>query len=336
MDMNRGSELSEPDVATRKVQAQARLNDQSRGLLEIRALPGRGQLPTNLIDIDSATFIHRSILDFLQTHHKIELMEACEEFDVSGAISQIVLAEIKFFGLCSFHSPRLRGLLLKDLPHLLRSRREDVKDVTIFCFLMSSILPSSALNGSALFRTSKASSQFTSDSRLVYDNSQFTHVPACFLGSTYDTGNIDCLKLVAPYLDGFAQEPHMEITYVKGWSQINILNTALLAALRWLSCLSSADKMLYATLLASLLASCTDNPWELSYPEHQGTVQVLTMKNSAQSLSLRDLIVLWELANVQGSRSSSVLGLIYRTEDIYHAPGYHPRTRIWLGMALGW
>jgi hypothetical protein len=48
-------------------------------------------------------------------------------------MNQVVLAEINFFGLYSFHSPRLRWLLLKDLPRLLKSR-QDATDLTTFPF----------------------------------------------------------------------------------------------------------------------------------------------------------------------------------------------------------
>ncbi|OGM46469.1 hypothetical protein ABOM_004549 [Aspergillus bombycis] len=114
-----GCELSESDMIARKGQAQARLHDQSRGLLEIKHLSYRGDLPTRPVDIEHVTFIHRSVFDFLQTHHILDTMEACEGFDTVDAMSQIVLAEIKFFGLYSFHSTRIRWLLLKDLPQLL-------------------------------------------------------------------------------------------------------------------------------------------------------------------------------------------------------------------------
>ncbi|KAE8344768.1 hypothetical protein BDV24DRAFT_160075 [Aspergillus arachidicola] len=115
----RGCELSESDVATRKIQAHARLNDQSRGLLEIKPLPYRGHLLMKPLDTEHVTFTHRSVFDFLQTHHMLDIMEACEEFDIVDAMSQIVLAEIKFLGLYSFDTTRLRWLLLKDLPQSL-------------------------------------------------------------------------------------------------------------------------------------------------------------------------------------------------------------------------
>lgn len=110
----RGYELSESGMATRKLQAQARLNDQSRGLLEIKPLPYRGLLFMKSPDTEHVTFIHRSVFDFLRTHHVLDNMEACEGFGIVDTMSQIVLAEIKFFGLYTFHSTRLRWLLLKD------------------------------------------------------------------------------------------------------------------------------------------------------------------------------------------------------------------------------
>ncbi|KAE8137689.1 hypothetical protein BDV38DRAFT_282626 [Aspergillus pseudotamarii] len=112
----RGCKLSESGMATRKIQAQARLKDQSRGLLEIKPLPYRGHLLMKHTDIEHFTFIHHSVFDFPQTHHVLDIREACEGFDIVDAMSQIVLAEIKFFGLYTFHSTRLRWLLLKDLP----------------------------------------------------------------------------------------------------------------------------------------------------------------------------------------------------------------------------
>jgi hypothetical protein len=151
--------------------------------------------------------------------------------------------------------------------------------------------------------------------------------------SIYDTGNLDSLRLVASYLEGFAQGPHMEITNVKGWSQTNILNTALLAALRWLAGLSPADRILSATLLESLLASSTDVPWAIegarSHPhhiatnihvtihrsriykthisiEHWETIQYLTEKDDGRGASLYDLVDFWKLEDA--ARIQKILG----------------------------
>ncbi|KAB8233372.1 uncharacterized protein BDW43DRAFT_276119 [Aspergillus alliaceus] len=81
--------------------------------------------------------------------------------------------------------------------------------------------------------------------------------------------------------------------------------------------LSPADKILYATLLESLLASSTDDPWAIeatiSYPqhnytnlrvaihrsqvyrchmttEHQETVHYLTETNNGRRVSLYDIV----------------------------------------------
>ncbi|KAF5857371.1 hypothetical protein ETB97_005906 [Aspergillus alliaceus] len=206
----RGYDLSEADVAIRKVQAQARLNDQSRGLLEIKYQPCRGHLSTKLADIGYVTFIHRSVYDFLQVHHKTHIREACEGFNIVDAMSQMVLAEIKFFGLCSVHSTRLRWLLLKDLSQLLRLCQEEAKDASTFRF---------------------------------FDELDYAVLCAQGLNSLQDHPS-QLLVYITPYLERFAQGPHMEITYIKGWFRTNILNTALLAALRWLPMLSPADKIL--------------------------------------------------------------------------------------------
>ncbi|KAB8214794.1 hypothetical protein BDV33DRAFT_195797 [Aspergillus novoparasiticus] len=222
-----------------ELRAQARLNDQSRGLLEIKPLPYRGHLLTKPLDIEHVTFIHRSVFDFLQTHHILDIIEACEDLDIVDAVSQVVLAEIKFFGLYSFHSTRLRWLLLKDLPQLLEYCQKEAQNVSTFRFFDE--LDHAYLRYKIL-----------QDSRLVLDKFQFTHILACIIESIYDTGNVESLRVIEPYLEGFAQGPHMEITYIKGWYQTNILNTALLAALKWLAILSPADKTLYATLLESL------------------------------------------------------------------------------------
>ncbi|KAB8211652.1 hypothetical protein BDV34DRAFT_87239 [Aspergillus parasiticus] len=125
----RGSELSESDMTTRKTQARARLNDQSRGLLEIEPLPYRGHLLTKPLDIEHVAFTHRSVFNFIQTHHILDIMEACKGFDIVDAMSQIVLAEINFFGLYSY-SFRLTGLLwllLKDLPQLLECCQKEAQ-----------------------------------------------------------------------------------------------------------------------------------------------------------------------------------------------------------------
>ncbi|KAE8344769.1 hypothetical protein BDV24DRAFT_160076 [Aspergillus arachidicola] len=162
------------------------------------------------------------------------------------------------------------------------------------------------------------------DSRLVLDKFQFTHILVCIIESIYDTGNVESLRVIEPYLKGFAQGPHMEITYIKGWSQTNILNTALLAALKWLAVLSPTDKILYATFLESLLGSSTDISWAIqavtSPPqqntatllvtthrsqiyrshisiEHQETVQYLTKTNNGRSVSLHRLVDFWDLGN---------------------------------------
>lgn len=129
-----GCELIESDMKTRKTQARARLNDQSRGLIELKPLPYRGHLLTKPLDIEHVTFIHRSVFDFLQTHHILDIMEACEGFDIVDAMSQIVLAEIKFFGLYSFHSTRLRWNLLKELPPLLGYCQKEARDASTFRF----------------------------------------------------------------------------------------------------------------------------------------------------------------------------------------------------------
>ena len=171
------------------------------------------------------------------------------------------------------------------------------------------------------------------DSRLVLDKFQLTHILACIIESIYDTGNVELLRVVEPYLEGFAQGPHMEITYIKGWSQTNILNTALLAALKWPATLSPADKILYATLLESLLNSSTDIPWAIegafSPPqsnttnlqvtihrsrlykshisiEHQGIVRYLTETHNGCKVSPHKLIDFWELENA--SRIKKLLG----------------------------
>ncbi|KAB8233373.1 uncharacterized protein BDW43DRAFT_319651 [Aspergillus alliaceus] len=206
----RGYDLSEADVAIRKVQAQARLNDQSRG-----------HLSTKLADIGYVTFIHRSVYDFLQMHHKTHIREACEGFNIVDAMSQMVLAEIKFFGLCSVHSTRLRWLLLKDLPQLLRLCQEEAKDASTFRFfdeLDYAVLCAQGLNSlqdhpSQLQVCISKTGHFTpsacyfsvfhraiytqyigymrykiaEDSRLVYDKFQFTHILACIIESIYDT-----------------------------------------------------------------------------------------------------------------------------------------------------
>ncbi|KAE8395122.1 hypothetical protein BDV23DRAFT_195356 [Aspergillus alliaceus] len=217
----RGYDLSDADVAIRKVQAQARLNDQSRGLLEIKYQPCRGHLSTKLADVGYVTFIHRSVYDFLQMHHKTHIREACEGFNIVDAMSQIVLAEIKFFGLCSVHSTRLRWLLLKDLPQLLRLCQEEAKDASTFRFfdeLDYAVLCAQGLNSlqdhpgqlpvcisktghftpSACYFSVFHRAIYTQyigymrykiaeDSRLVYDKFQFTHILACIIESIYDT-----------------------------------------------------------------------------------------------------------------------------------------------------
>lgn len=301
-----GCELIESDMKTRKTQARARLNDQSRGLIEIKPLPYRGHLLTKPLDIEHVTFIHRSVFDSLQTYHILDIMEACEGLDIVDAMSQIVLAEIKFFGLYSFHSTRLRWNLLKKLPPLLGYCQKEARDASIFRFfdeLDHAVLCIQGLSplqdqqnqlpvyisGTGHFTPSACyfsvfhwviytqyvgylRYKILQYSRLVLDKFQFTHILACIIESIYDTGNVELLRVVEPYLEGFAQGQHMEITYIKGWSQTNILNTALLAALKWLADLSPADKTLYATLLESLLGSSTGIPWAIqavtSYPRH--------------------------------------------------------------------
>ncbi|RAQ63893.1 hypothetical protein COH20_000845 [Aspergillus flavus] len=362
-----GCELIESDMKTRKTQARARLNDQSRGLIEIKPLPYRGHLLTKPLDIEHVTFIHRSVFDSLQTHHILDIMEACEGLDIVDAMSQIVLAEIKFFGLYSFHSTRLRWNLLKKLPPLLGYCQKEARDASIFRFfdeLDHAVLCIQGLSplqdqqnqlpvyisGTGHFTPSACyfsvfhwviytqyvgylRYKILQDSRLVLDKFQFTHILACIIESIYDTGNVELLRVVEPYLEGFAQGPHMEITYIKGWSQTNILNTALLAALKWLADLSPADKTLYATLLESLLGSTTGIPWAIqavtSYPrhntatlqvtihrsrvyksyirvEHQETVQYLMETNKGLSVSLHELVNFWELENA--SRLKQLLG----------------------------
>ena len=362
-----GCELIESDMKTRKTQARARLNDQSRGLIEIKPLPYRGHLLTKPLDIEHVTFIHRSVFDSLQTHHILDIMEACEGLDIVDAMSQIVLAEIKFFGLYSFHSTRLRWNLLKKLPPLLGYCQKEARDASIFRFfdeLDHAVLCIQGLSplqdqqnqlpvyisGTGHFTPSACyfsvfhwviytqyvgylRYKILQDSRLVLDKFQFIHILACIIESIYDTGNVELLRVVEPYLEGFAQGPHMEITYIKGWSQTNILNTALLAALKWLADLSPADKTLYATLLESLLGSSTGIPWAIqavtSYPrhntatlqvtihrsrvyksyirvEHQETVQYLMETNKGLSVSLHELVNFWELENA--SRLKQLLG----------------------------
>ncbi|KAE8308025.1 hypothetical protein BDV41DRAFT_568528 [Aspergillus transmontanensis] len=214
----RGSELSESDMITRKTQARARLNDQSRGLLEIEPLPYRGHLLTKPLDIEHVAFTHRSVFNFIQTHHILDIMEACKGFDIVDAMSQIVLAEIKFFGLYSY-SFRLTGLLwllLKDLPQLLEYCQKEAQDASTFRFfneldyaqnqLPVYISKTGHFTPSACYFSVFHWAIYTQyvgyllykilqDSRLVLDKFQFTHILACNIESVYDTGNIELLRV---------------------------------------------------------------------------------------------------------------------------------------------
>ncbi|KAE8412912.1 hypothetical protein BDV36DRAFT_300445 [Aspergillus pseudocaelatus] len=223
-------------------------------------------------DIEHVTFTHRSVFDFLQTHHVLDIMEACEGYDIVDAMSQIVLAEIKFFGLYTFHSTRLRWLLLKDLPQLQGYCQKEVRGVSTFRFF-------DELDHAVLCTQGLSPLQDQQNQLPVYISKTGHFTPsACYFSvfhwSIY-TQYVEymrykvfqdsrLLRAVEPYLEGFAQGPHMEITYIKGWSHTNILNTALLAVLKWLAVLSPADKILYATLLESLLSSSTE--YSLGYP----------------------------------------------------------------------
>ncbi|QMW28669.1 hypothetical protein G4B84_003958 [Aspergillus flavus NRRL3357] len=331
-----GCELIESDMKTRKTQARARLNDQSRGLIEIKPLPYRGHLLTKPLDIEHVTFIHRSVFDSLQTHHILDIMEACEGLDIVDAMSQIVLAEIKFFGLYSFHSTRLRWNLLKKLPPLLGYCQKEARDASIFRFF-------DELDHAVLCIQGLSPLQDQQNQLPVYISGTGHFTPSACYFSVFHWVIYTQYVGYLPYkilqdssraiLEGFAQGQHMEITYIKGWSQTNILNTALLAALKWLADLSPADKTLYATLLESLLGSSTDIPWAIqavtSYPrhntatlqvtihrsrvyksyirvEHQETVQYLMETNKGLSVSLHELVNFWELENA--SRLKQLLG----------------------------
>ncbi|KAE8365411.1 hypothetical protein BDV27DRAFT_144453 [Aspergillus caelatus] len=224
MTLLRDSFLSDYEMDTTfamhtELRAQARLNDQPRGLLEIKPLPCRGHLSMKHPDIEHVTFTHRSVFDFLQTHHVLDIMEACEGYDIVDAMSQIVLAEIKFFGLYTFHSTRLRWLLLKDLPQLQGYCQKEVRGVSTFRFfdeLDHAVLCTQGLSPlqdqqnqlpvyisktghftpSACYFSVFHWSIYTQyveymrykvfqDSRLVLDKFQFTHILACIIESIH-------------------------------------------------------------------------------------------------------------------------------------------------------
>ncbi|KAE8326438.1 hypothetical protein BDV39DRAFT_205850 [Aspergillus sergii] len=142
-------------------------------------------------------------------------MEACEGLDIVDAMSQIVLAEIKFFGLYSFHSTRLRWFPLKDLSQLLVYCQKEARDISTFRFfdeldhavictqglsplqdqqnqLPGIISKTCHFTPSACYFSVFRWAIYTQyvgylrykilqDSRLVLDKFQFTHILACII-----------------------------------------------------------------------------------------------------------------------------------------------------------
>ncbi|KAE8167007.1 hypothetical protein BDV40DRAFT_285115 [Aspergillus tamarii] len=193
----RGCELSESGMATRKLQTQAKLNDQSRGLLEIKPLPYRGLLFMKSPDTEHITFIHRSVFDFLRTHHVLDNMEACEGFGIVDTMSQI---------------PQSLGYCQKEARGVSTFHFFDELDRVVLC--MQGLSPLQDQQNQLPVYISKMD-HFTlstcyfsvfhwviymqhveymrykilQDSRLVLDKFQLTHILACIIESIYDTGN---------------------------------------------------------------------------------------------------------------------------------------------------